>query len=148
MKRYLLDTNIVSILQSKSTDATKILTKLQSLDSSDEIAISIIVLYELVYGIEDIADKNEQLKAKRGLEFVREYLSIIPLDTKEVEIFSSLKVKFKAHTGISQNAIKRHNLDLLIASTAIAIDATLVSHDKIYYTLSEIEPLLKHEDWI
>ncbi len=52
------------------------LTKLQSLDPSDEITISIIVLYELVYGIEDITDKNEQIKAKKGSNL---YGSISPL---------------------------------------------------------------------
>jgi len=148
MKRYILDTNIVSNLQTDSENGLKILEKLKSLYADDEVSVSIIVLYELVYGLNNIVDEDEQKAVKEGIDFIKEYLSIIPLDMKEVEIFASLKTKYKASTGINKNAIKRHNLDLLIASTAIALDAIIVSNDAIFKKLSEIEPLLRCEDWV
>ena len=67
---------------------------------------------------------------------------------KEIDIFANLKTKYKKATGINKNAIKRHNLDLLIASTAIAMDAIIVSDDGIFEKLMEIEPLLKYENWL
>jgi len=57
--------------------------------------------------------------------FTQKYLSIIPLDIKEVSIFGSIKSKYLKSTGIDKNIIKKHNLDLLLASTAISENATL-----------------------
>ena len=139
MARYILDTNIVSHLQQDNAIGLKVLEKLKNLDVKDEVSVSIIVLYELVYGLENISDNEQREAVEEGIEFIKEYLSIIPLDMKEVEIFAKLKTKYKASTGISKNAIKRHNLDLLIASTAIALDAIIVSDDAIFKKLVEIE---------
>jgi len=148
MSRYILDTNIVSKLQTDSQESIKIVEKLKNLNSDDEVSVSIIVLYELVYGLNNIKDKKQQDLVQEGIDFIKKYLSIIPLDMKEVDIFALLKTKYKQATGISKNAIKRHNLDLLIASSAIALDAIIVSNDAIFKKLSEIEPLLKYEDWL
>lgn len=145
MSRYILDTNIISYLQTDSSQSLKIKKRLQNLQESDEVAVSIIVLYELVYGLNSILSISEQNATREGINFIQDYLSIIPLDMKEVEIFSKLKRDYKNHTGINKNAIKRHNLDLLIASTAIALDAILISNDKIFETLSAIEPNLKFQ---
>ena len=148
MARYILDTNIVSHLQQDNAIGLKVLEKLKNLDVKDEVSVSIIVLYELVYGLENISDNEQREAVKEGIEFIKEYLSIIPLDMKEVEIFAKLKTKYKASTGISKNAIKRHNLDLLIASTAIALDAIIVSDDAIFKKLAEIESQLLYENWL
>lgn len=148
MKRYILDTNIVSDLQTDSTAGLKILEKLKSLNVDDEVLVSIVVLYELVYGLNNIVDKEQIGAVEEGIEFIKEYLTIVPLDMKEVDIFAKLKTKYRQATGINKNAIKRHNLDLLIASTAIAMDAIMVSDDKIFEKLMEIEPLLKYENWL
>jgi predicted nucleic acid-binding protein len=148
MKRYLLDTNIVSDLQTDTEVGSKILEKLKNLDADDEVLVSIIVLYELVYGLNNISDEKQKEAVEQGISFIKKYLSIIPLDMKEIDIFANLKTKYKKATGINKNAIKRHNLDLLIASTAIAMDAIIVSDDGIFEKLMDIEPLLKYENWL
>jgi len=148
MKRYILDTNIVSDLQTDTEVGSKILEKLKNLDADDEVLVSIIVLYELVYGLNNISDEKQKEAVEQGISFIKKYLSIIPLDMKEIDIFANLKTKYKKATGINKNAIKRHNLDLLIASTAIAMDAIIVSDDGIFEKLMEIEPLLKCENWL
>jgi predicted nucleic acid-binding protein len=43
--------------------------------------------------------------------------------------------------------LDQHNIDLILASSAIAEDATLVSNDKIFLSIKEIEPTLKLENW-
>jgi predicted nucleic acid-binding protein len=148
MKRYILDTNIVSDLQTETEIGLRIVEKLKNLDAEDEVSVSIIVLYELVYGLNNLSDEKQKNVVEEGIEFIKEYLSIIPLDLKEVDIFAKLKTKYKQSTGINKNAIKRHNLDLLIASTAIALDAIIVSDDAIFKKLAKIEPLLKYENWL
>ena len=148
MTRYLLDTNIVSDLQTDTEAGAKILNKLKHLDRGDEVAVSIIVLYELTYGLHNLVDKRQKGAVQQGIDFIKEYLTIVPLDLKEVDIFAQLKIRYKQATGITKNAIKRHNLDLLIASTAIAIDAVLVSDDALFGKLAKIEPRLKYENWL
>ena len=60
MKRYILDTNIVSDLQTDTEVGSKILEKLKNLDADDEVLVSIIVLYELVYGLNNISDEKQK----------------------------------------------------------------------------------------
>ena len=148
MTRYLLDTNIVSDLQTDTTAGSKILKKLQNLNAEDEVSVSIIVLYELVYGMSNLSDPQQKKSVLQGIEFIKEYLSVIPLDMKEVDIFARLKTQFKQATGITKNAIRRHNLALLIASTALAVDAVIVSDDAIFEKLTDIEPSLRCENWL
>ena len=112
------------------------------------MAVSIIVLYELVYGLNNISDEEQKKGANQGINFIKNYLSVIPLDMKEVEIFAKLKTKYKQSTGINRNAINRHNLDLLIASTAMATNSIIVSNNRIFEKLVEIEPKLKYENWL
>ena len=148
MSRYLLDTNIISYLQTDGKLSTKILNRLQSLSQEDEVSVSIIVLYELAYGQGDLSDTTQAEAVRQGIEFIKEYLMIVPLDTKEVDVFAEIKMRYKHATGITSNALKRHNLDLLIASTAIATNATLVSNDMIFKQLSKIDPRLRYENWL
>lgn len=148
MSKYILDTNIISNLQTNTENGLKVLGKLKRLSSDDEVYVSVIVLYELVYGLNNITEADEKKAVEKGIGFIKEYLSIVPLDMKEVDIFARLKTKYKESTGIHKNAIKRHNLDLLIASTAIALDAVLVSNDKIFENLAKIDPVLKYENWL
>lgn len=81
MSRYILDTNIISYLQTDSSQSLKIKKRLQNLQESDEVAVSIIVLYELVYGLNSILSISEQNATREGINFIQDYLSIIPLDT-------------------------------------------------------------------
>ena len=148
MSRYILDTNIISNLQANTENGLKVLGRLKQLNSDDEVYVSVIVLYELVYGLNNITDEGEKRAVEKAIGFIKEYLSIIPLDMKEVDIFARLKTKYKESTGIHKNAIKRHNLDLLIASTTIALDAVIVSNDKIFEKLATIESALKYENWL
>jgi predicted nucleic acid-binding protein len=91
MKRYILDTNIVSDLQTDTEVGSKILEKLKNLDADDEVLVSIIVLYELVYGLNNISDEKQKEAVEQGISFIKKYLSIIPLDMKEIDIFANLK---------------------------------------------------------
>ncbi len=103
MSRYILDTNIISNLQANTENGLKVLGKLKQLNSDDEVYVSVIVLYELVYGLNNITDEGEKTAVEKAIGFIKEYLSIIPLDMKEVDIFARLKTKYKESTGIHNN---------------------------------------------
>ena len=148
MRRYILDTNIISYLSDTSPQADIISQKLSSLSPSDTIHISIITLYEMVYGAHSAQSSEQKSSLQHATRFIENHLDIIPLDTKEAHIFADLKARYKHHTGITKNALKRHNLDLMIAATALATDATLVSNDSIFRSLMEIEPTFHCENWL
>ena len=149
MKKYILDTNIASLLGGKETkESQKIYDKFYQLNDEDVIMVSIITLYEATYGLKYSEDKKQQEEIRQNITYIQKYFEIIPLDLQEMELFADLKVLYKKKTGINKKAMKKNDLDILIASTAMAENATLISSDGIFERLSEIEPKFKWENWL
>jgi len=149
MKKYILDTNIASLLGSQETEENqKIYEKFYQLEDDDVVMVSIITLYEAYYGLKHSQDKKQQREIEQNIEFLQKYFEIIPLDLREMELFAELKVLYKKSTGINKKAMKKNDLDILIASTAMAENATLISDDGIFEKLSQIEPNFKWENWL
>ena len=133
MKKYILDTNIASLLGSKENDENQLIfDKFYSLEDDDIIMVSIITLYEANYGLKNSQDKEQQAEIRKNIEFIQRFFEIVPLDLKEMELYADLKVLYKKSTGINRKATKKNDLDILIASTAIAENATLISCDGIF----------------
>ena len=154
-KTYLLDTNIISYLtDSKSPHRNSVKEKLFSLSEEDKVAVSIVTLYELAYGLatfektkKDDDNRDEKL-FESGIEFIKEYLDIFPLSVEEIDIFGKIKAKYKQETGINTKALKKNDLDFLIASTAISQGAILVSNDAIFGDILDYEFGLEFEKWV
>jgi len=91
------------------------------------------------------SQKNE---ISKNIVLIQKFCEIVPLDLKEMELYADLKVLYKKHTGINKKSMKKNDLDILIASTAIAENAILISDDGIFEKLSEIEPKFKWENWL
>ena len=75
------------------------------------MAVSIITLYELSYGLatfektkKDDDDRDEKL-FESGIEFIKEYLEIFSLSVEEIDIFGKIKAKYKQETGINTKAL-------------------------------------------
>jgi predicted nucleic acid-binding protein len=149
MKKYILDTNIASLLGSEETkENQKIYEKFYQLDDEDVVMVSIVTLYEATYGLKNSEDKIQQEEIRKNIVFIQKYFEIVPLDLREMELFADLKVLYKKKTGINRKAMKKNDLDILIASTAMAENATLISDDAIFQKLSDIEPRFKWENWL
>ena len=150
MSNYLLDTNIISYLTDpNSVYREKVKAKLLSLSAKDSVSVSIITLYELAYGLHSYKNGNDKGIFQKGIQFITEYLNIMPLDVEEIDIFGKLKASYKTATGITTKDNKKNDLDFLIIATAINHDVILVSNDvKILDKLSKIEPKLQYENWI
>jgi predicted nucleic acid-binding protein len=152
---YLLDTNIISYLtDSKSPHRKNVKEKLFSLSEEDTVSVSIITLYELAYGLatfektkKDDDNRDEKL-FESGIEFIKEYLEIFPLSVEEIDIFGKMKSKYKEETGINTKALKKNDLDFLIASTAISQGAVLVSNDGIFADIVGYGLGLEFEEWV
>jgi predicted nucleic acid-binding protein len=146
--KYFLDTNILSYLE-EQTSPFHVGTKehLYRLSDDDEIFIPILILYELRYSVSAAAPE----KAEKLDRLVRSYLEQFPVQqitARGAEIFGDIKAKYRNNRpGINQAALNRHNIDFILASSAIAENAVLVSNDRIFEAIREIEPVLKFENW-
>jgi len=151
MNKYILDTDIVSYLwDEKSINHHKIVEQLNRLDDEDIVGISVVSIYELTYGMDSF--KDEKLKAifKNALEFLQndQDANIFSLGVSGATFFSKLKLKYKNSTGIKSKEAKKNDLDLIIASIAMGQDAILISNDRIFEKLTEIEPKFKYKNWL
>jgi predicted nucleic acid-binding protein len=144
---YLLDSNTISDFYDKdSTNYPKILTKIANLKSTDKVAISILTLYELEYGLAN-APKNKKPVIEQKIIEVQQDFVILPLSRYGAKIFGNFKKLIRENKMLNQENIKKHNIDLMIAATSVVENYSLVSADSIYNEISSLDDCLKVEDW-
>lgn len=151
MKKYILDTDIVSYLWDKqSQHHHKVVEHLNSLEDEDIVGISVMSIYELTYGVDSFKDETLKAVFKNALESLKndKDTNIVSLDVEGATFFSRLKLDYKKATGITAKDAKKNDLDLLIASIAMSQESILISNDAIFKKLKEIEPTFKHENWL
>ena len=143
MWTYLLDTNIVSYLADPSSPFHgRVADAIRSLPDATRLTVSVLTLYELAYG--QVRDPGRQ----HLLAIVREEgVGVLAPTAAGADAFARLKDAYRIHTGARERELVRHNVDLILASTAIVEDAVLVSNDGIFATLARIEPRLTVENW-
>ncbi|PID48104.1 MAG: hypothetical protein CR967_01485 [Proteobacteria bacterium] len=144
--KYIFDTNVISTLILEEENGL-ISSKLRQLSQYDEVCISVLTLYEETYGLENANDEARENRFQNNINFIKKYFTIIPLDLKEAEIYAQLKVAYKNYTGINKKSMKKNDMDILIASTAIAHNAILISSDRIFELISRLDSRLWWEDW-
>lgn len=146
--QYLLDTNIVSyLLDSNSVFHTRITEKLANLPNESNIYISVMSLYEIEYGIASAKSDSERKKYQIARDLLLDFFGVLPATKKETQLFGILKSTYQRATGINKNALARHNVDFIIASTAISNEAILVSNDHIFFDLQRHYTPFKIENW-
>jgi len=149
MAQYLLDTNIISYLDDdQSPYYHSVYQKLSSLTDKDSVSISILSIFEYQSSIVSIQDNEIKKALMQRKELFIEMFDILNLQLGIDEIFASLLFRYKQKTGISTKALKKHNFDFLIASTAIFYNHILVSNDKIFTDIAKIESSFMFENWV
>jgi tRNA(fMet)-specific endonuclease VapC len=129
--RFLLDTNTVSyIIKGNFPRVRERLLKIPM----SEVGISVITEAELRFGV-------ARLPHATKLEIVvEEFLlrvEVLPWDSTAARHYARLRATLE-ETGEPMG-----NMDLMIASQALAEDAILVSHDRVFRRVKG----LKREDW-
>ncbi|EDN71368.1 PilT-like protein [Beggiatoa sp. PS] len=151
-KRYLLDTNAVSALtQEHAGDYQKIAAKVASLEEA-ELYISILSIYEMEYGAFHANDPEIAHQARLAIQLIKDEdeMTVLPLTEAGAEIFGEIKEQYRKEKGIGKKALQKHNVDLILAATAIEVRATYVSHDnkdRIFEILQNIRDDFDWEDW-
>jgi tRNA(fMet)-specific endonuclease VapC len=116
VRRYLLDTNIVSDLARHPDGAV---AKRIAEVGAERIAISLIVTCEIRFGLA----KSTSAKLKHNVEAVLAQLEVLPLEPPLEEHYADIRAALEsAGTPIGPN-------DLLIAAHARALGMTLVSNN-------------------
>lgn len=116
------------------------------LDDDDEVIVSILSLYEFAYGV-SWGPEEDQDYLIRSIASIEKNFSIANLTRTGAKVFGDLKSIYRKNTSIPAKALKRNDMDFLIASVAIDLEAVLVSHDHVFLTLKELYPPLQLEDW-
>jgi predicted nucleic acid-binding protein len=148
MRRYILDSDFLTALEdSDSPEYKKISEKLSSLPDEDKVCVSIISMYEYYYGISNATDESLSQQLLRAKDTLLEFFTILPLTLKGGELYGKIKAEYKKRTGTTRGDMRRHNVDIILASTALEKNAVIVSQDKIFLKIQEFKPELQIENW-
>lgn len=144
---YLLDSDSLSDLYEPAASGhPRIAGHMTALGDSDQVFISILALYEAEYGRANAPDSMQPILRQRISDMKADF-KILPLTLKAAHLFGSLKVDLSKMRKLSKKAAKFHNIDLMLAATAIAHDCVLVSADSLYSDLSKVNTSLQVENW-
>jgi tRNA(fMet)-specific endonuclease VapC len=130
--RYLLDTNIVSdLVRNPQGRVAQHIRKI----GEAKVCTSIIVAAELRYG----ATKKGSPQLAAQLEAVLGALEVLPFETPTDKTYGLVRARLeKAGRPIGGN-------DLLIASHALSLGCTVVTHNEDEFARVEN---LRHENWL
>ncbi len=130
--RYLLDTKTASYVI--KGNFPRVRQRLSRLPMS-EVGISAVTESELRFGAERLPE------AVRLRIAVTEFLApieVLPWDSPAAEQYAQVRVALE-HSGTPMG-----NLDMMIAAQALALEAVLVTHDRVFRRLKG----LRTEDWM
>lgn len=126
--KYILDTNQIINYFRNNTETVKKLTLL----FKDGTVISVITVAEYLRGA--YQSTNPKLNIKVFQDFLATtQIGILPIDIKIATQYAKLQAEFE------KKGNRIPHFDLLIASTAIAHDLTLISDDKVFARIGELK---------
>lgn len=147
--QYLLDSDAVTALTNPtSQDGVHIQKYFASLGRKSVISLCILTIYEFEFSVASCSDEDKKSRIQQSLDSLKKSFSIVGLGFEDAKVYGKLKAGFREKTGINQNALKRHNLDIALASVAIANNCVIVSRDAIYKNhLQKIDSRLLCDNW-
>jgi len=145
--KYLFDTNILSDLYDQQSKHRSRITKAFQQIIDDEIYVSVLSLFELEYGYANAPEDKKKIQ-RNVIDSIKNIFSILPITEEHATNFGEIKKAIKDLRGISNENIKKHNLDFILASVAITEGCILVSSDQIYKDISRFQSDFKYENWI
>lgn len=145
--RYLLDSDTLSDLyEPASPGHGPVARRIAALADEDVIFLSILSLYEWEYGYANAPDELKGVIRQR-ISAIQTDFPVLPLTPEAARLFGGLKARLRTIRQLSKKASKSHNVDIMLAATAITEGCTLVSGDSIYTDLQQLDPTLGVENW-
>lgn len=141
MAAYLVDSNIVSYLfDTASRSHRAVRQAFEAAGDDDRLCLSVLSLYELhaVASASGFALPHDRILSA---------FEIRPVPPDGAHRFAALKHGLRTASGLTAAAAARHNIDLMLAATALAESLTMVSNDAIFSRIAAIEPALSLVNW-
>ncbi len=129
--RYLLDTNIASYVI--KGNVAHVRENLRRVPMSD-VGISAVTEAELRFGV---ARKPQATRLELAVQEFLLRVEILAWDSAAARYYAILR------SALEDSGTPMGNLDIMIAAQALAADAILVSHDRVFHRVKH----LKVEDW-
>jgi tRNA(fMet)-specific endonuclease VapC len=130
---YLLDTNTVSYIAKGKSAAAR--ARLEGLGDGETVCISAMTEAEIRFGMAKHPGAHTRLAA---IEKLIAKLDVFPWGSREAAAYGALRTK------LDSMGITLSEMDLLIASHAIALGAILVTSDRAFAHLGKLCPM---ENW-
>ncbi len=131
MVRYLLDTNTASY--AIKGNVARVRERLLSLPMA-EIGISVITEAELRFGV---ARLPAAIRLKTLVEEFLLRVEVLPWSSDAAQHYSEIRA------ALERSGRPMGNMDMMIAAQALAVEAVLVTHDRVFRRVKG----LKIEDW-
>jgi tRNA(fMet)-specific endonuclease VapC len=129
--RYLLDTNMATyVIKGNFPRVRERLVRVPMA----EVGISVVTEAELRFGV---AKKAEASRLGEAVEEFLLRIEILPWDSSAAKGYAAIRAALE-RTGEPMG-----NLDMMIAAQALAVQAVVVTHDRVFHRLKH----LKLEDW-
>ncbi len=128
---YLLDTNAASyVIKGKFPRVRERLLEVPMA----EVGISVVTEAELRFGV---ARLPEATKLKTVVEEFLLRVEVLPWNSEAAQHYARIR------SALEKQGEPMGNLDMMIAAQALAVDAVLVTHDRVFRRVKG----LKVEDW-
>lgn len=143
----LSDTNIVSYLyDERSPYHETVVRRFHEAEDSHRFCMSFLTIYEFQYSLFR-SPSHRSSNVERTIRYALDDFEVVLPPTQSARIFGELKHKLRTHHVQSDKGIAKYDADLMIASSAIAIGAVLVSNDTIFESLVGLHPDFRLENW-
>ena len=146
---YLFDTDSVSFFYdaTRLPEHLRIKSCVSRLNDEDVLQVSVLTLYEFEYSYFN-ASATRKSHIRKTIEQIEQTFAIISLRRNFARTYGEIKSLLKHSTGRKAKEMKRYNIDLLIASTAIAESSIVIGSDRIYQELKTLYPGFQTENWL
>ena len=132
--KYLLDSDAVNILYDDQREPyhEAIHAHISKLNDEDLLQTSVIVLYELEYSCCNAPQEKKQRIRDTINAILQDFDAILPVEQQTAPIYGELKFRLKYEKRLGRKAMRMHNIDIILASTAISTSSVLIGMDRIY----------------
>ncbi len=127
---YLIDSNMFSYIAKGISPAARNELQRLSQDRNVTLCISVMTEAEIRFGM---AKRNLSRSRRSAIESLFTHFQILPWGSEEAAAYAITRAKLEA------KGITVESMDLLIATQAIAARAVLVTHDKIFAHVEDLQ---------
>ena len=146
--KFLFDTDTLSFFYdaSRMPEHQNLRQHVASLNEDDAIQVSVLTLCEFEYSY-FAAPPEKKPFIRNTISKIKASFEILPLTYQIAPIYGEIKSLLKSSKGRKPQEMKKYNVDMLIASTAIAESSIVIGADAIYVELTALSPRFQYQNW-